>query len=140
MRITERMSAQKNLSIKSAPNRGWPLNYVGMRDSQRTCLENPNSLKPKIKKKINKDISAAVYHRKSKISLSTAKSMGSQRVGQDWATKRQQPNLLPIRTDTTEFRILITHRPQCSVFNPKLPNIQRTRKYGHFARKQTSKT
>lgn len=51
MRITERMSAQKNLSIKSAPNRGWPLNYVGMRDSQRTCLENPNSLKPKIKKK-----------------------------------------------------------------------------------------
>lgn len=75
---------------------------------------------------MNKDISAAVYHRKSTISSSTAKSTGSQRVGQDWATKLQQPNLMPVRNDTTDFRIPITHYPQCSVFNPKLPNTQRT--------------
>ena len=111
-----------------------------MGDSQRTCLENPNSLKPKIKKKMNQDISVAVYYRKSKISLTIARSTGSQSVGQDSATKQRQPNLLLTRTDTADFKIPITHYPQCSVFNSKLPNMQRTRKYGHFARKQTRKT
>ena len=35
--------------------------------------------------------------------------MGSPSVGQDWATKQQQPNLLLIRTDTADFKIPITH-------------------------------
>lgn len=60
MRITERMSAKKNLSIKSAPNLGWPLNYVGMRDSQRTCQKIPIAWSQKFKKNEQRYISCYI--------------------------------------------------------------------------------